>query len=110
MFIDNHEPLRIPSPAPAAADRIGDLLDRYPDLQSLFIAYGFTPLAGTNLRQTIDRWVTVLDACRYMDVDLEAFVAALTAAMPNTYTLSHGSTGSREARPSRRGPTVAVAA
>jgi hypothetical protein len=63
----------------AASNRIGEVLDRHPDLLDTFLAFGFTPLANPVLRRTLARYVTIAQACRRLGVDPEQFLAALNA-------------------------------
>lgn len=63
-----------------ANDRVGAVLDRYPDLLGTFLAYGFQPLSNPLLRRLMARHVTLAAACRHMGVDLGTFVAALNDA------------------------------
>jgi hypothetical protein len=64
----------------APSDRVGAVLDRYPFLLDTFLAFGFRPLSNPLLRRRMARYVTVAAACRYMEVDLETFLAALNDA------------------------------
>jgi hypothetical protein len=64
----------------AASDRVSAILDRYPFLLDTFLAFGFRPLSNPLLRRMMARHVTVAAACRHMDVNLEAFLAALNDA------------------------------
>lgn len=71
-------------PLPASADwlpdgqtKVGELLNRYPDLLPIFLHHGFTPLANPALRRTIARVVTIEQVCRRESVDLDAFLQEL---------------------------------
>jgi hypothetical protein len=64
----------------AAGDRVSAILDRYPALLDTFLAFGFRPLSNPLLRRMMARHVTLAAACRYMDVNLETFLAALNDA------------------------------
>jgi hypothetical protein len=63
-----------------ASHRVGDVLDRYPDLLSTFVAFGFAPLTNPLLRRTVARVVTIAAACRSQNVDPEKLLAALNIA------------------------------
>jgi len=65
-----------------ASDRVSAILDRYPVLLDTFLSFGFRPLSNPLLRRMMARHVTVAAACRHMDVNLEAFLAALYDALP----------------------------
>jgi ABC-type amino acid transport system permease subunit len=56
---------------------VADILDRYPELRSTFLGFGFTPLASPLLRRTLARAVSIERACRYLNVDLAAFLKVL---------------------------------
>jgi hypothetical protein len=62
-----------------ATNRVGEILDHYPELLETFLAFGFKPLANPILRRTIARYVTLAQACRQLRLDLESFLAALNA-------------------------------
>jgi hypothetical protein len=63
-----------------ASHRVGDVLDRYPDLLSTFLAFGFAPLTNPLLRRTVARVVTIAAACRSQNVNSEKLLAALNIA------------------------------
>jgi hypothetical protein len=71
--VDPAEPIQ-------ASHRVGDVLDRYPDLLSTFVAFGFAPLTNPLLRKTVARMVTIATACRSQNVDPEKLLAALNIA------------------------------
>ena len=54
--------------ASPTSNRVGEVLDRYPDLLDTFLAFGFTPLANPVLRRTLARYVTIAQACRRLQV------------------------------------------
>jgi hypothetical protein len=60
--------------------RVGDLLDRYPELLPTFIELGFRPLANPVLRRTVARTVSVAQACRHLGLDLSHVVDVLNRA------------------------------
>ena len=66
---------------PDARTRVGELLDRYPDLLPIFLHHGFTPLANPALRRTIARVVTVEQVCRRESVDLDSFLQELRSSI-----------------------------
>lgn len=61
----------------AASDRVADVLNDEPALLSIFVSFGFAPLTSPLLRRTLARHVTIEAACRHLDVDTQAFLAAL---------------------------------
>jgi hypothetical protein len=80
-----HAPIEIATTHPTGdrsgpimpADRVGDILDRDPDLLSTFLHFGFRPLANPLLRKTLARSISVEQACRRLDVNLGELLAAL---------------------------------
>ncbi len=60
-----------------AAHRVGDVLDHYPQLLQVFLAFGFHPLANPLLRRTLAGRVTLAQACRLVGQDTQALVDAL---------------------------------
>jgi hypothetical protein len=67
-------------PLVTADDRVGDVLNRHPELLSTFLAFGFRPLANPLLRKTLARQVSIGQACRRLNVDVQSLVAALNKA------------------------------
>jgi hypothetical protein len=65
-----------------AADTVGDVLVRHPELLSVFLEFGFRPLATPALRRTVARRVTIDLACQILEADRTAFLAALNARLP----------------------------
>lgn len=63
-----------------ASDRVGAILERYPFLLEIFLAFGFHPLSNPLLRRMMARHITLETACRHMGVDSQAFLAALNDA------------------------------
>lgn len=61
-------------------NRVGEVLDQYPELLETFVSLGFRPLANPLMRRTVARLVTIEQACRQMDVDVGPLIAALNAA------------------------------
>ena len=57
--------------------KVADVLAEYPQSLSVFIDYGFTPLANPILRKTMARVITLEQACRREGVDLTSFMTAL---------------------------------
>lgn len=57
--------------------RVGDVLNRHPELLATFVRFGFTPLTNPVLRRTLARFTTIAAACRRMDVDAAELVTAL---------------------------------
>ncbi|HKI32871.1 MAG TPA: DUF1858 domain-containing protein [Gemmataceae bacterium] len=64
----------------AAAHRVGEVLDRYPELLNTFVTFGFTPLTNPLLRKTVARLVTIERACRAQQVDVDELLTALNIA------------------------------
>jgi hypothetical protein len=61
-------------------NRVGEVLDCYPELLDTFLAFGFKPLANPVLRSTVARFVTIETACRQLGVDTQQLVEALNTA------------------------------
>lgn len=57
--------------------RVGEALDRYPQLLPTFLAFGFKPLASPWLRHTLAQRVTISRACGIVGVDAVAFLMRL---------------------------------
>jgi hypothetical protein len=81
--------LKLPESAPAAPkaeieanDRVGEVLERYPELLETFISRGFGPLANPVLRRTVARRVTISQACLNVGIDAEEFITLLNARRP----------------------------
>ncbi len=74
------------SPAPdrplCATDRVADVISWHPGLMPVFRSFGFHALSNPLLRRTVARRVTLEQACRVGDVDLDTFLIALNAARP----------------------------
>jgi hypothetical protein len=72
--------------APAASEpihvghRVGAVLERYPELLPVFLAFGFKPLANPLLRRMLARNVTIAAACRLQGQEPQALLDALNAA------------------------------
>jgi hypothetical protein len=81
-----------------AGDRVGDVLDRYPELLDTFLALGFRPLASSVLRRTIARRVTIEQACRLLALDVASVLTALNHALP-TGAGAPGKTGEKYSLP-----------
>jgi hypothetical protein len=60
--------------------RVGEVLDRYPNLLDVLLSFGFKPLANPLLRKTIAPYVTIERACRLLNVDMLRLLEALNAA------------------------------
>jgi hypothetical protein len=58
------------------------VLDRHPALLRTFLSLGFRALAGSVLRRTITRRVTVEQACQQLGLDVAPVLAALNRARP----------------------------
>jgi hypothetical protein len=63
-----------------AGQRVGDVLDRYPELLRTFVSFGFAPLTNPLLRKTVARLVTIEGACRGQNVETDQLLAALNIA------------------------------
>jgi hypothetical protein len=66
----------------AAHHRVGEVLDRHPELVETLVSLGFRPLANPLLRHTLARGVTVESACRRAGLETDKVLAALNAARP----------------------------
>jgi hypothetical protein len=77
------EPEPSPPARPDAAigpeDRVGAVLDRYPELLETFLAFGFRPLANPLVRRALAARVTLRGACGLAGVDVDRLIAALNA-------------------------------
>jgi NnrS protein/uncharacterized protein DUF1858 len=73
-----YEPV-IAGKAVRAENRVSEVLDRYPELLSIFVDHGFRPLANPLLRRTLAKRVTIAAACRKLDVDLQSFLDVLNS-------------------------------
>lgn len=62
-----------------SSHRVGDVVERRPELLETFVAFGFHPLARPLLRRTVARHVTIHQACRMMGVDERRLLDALNA-------------------------------
>jgi hypothetical protein len=60
-----------------ATHRVGDVLDRHPELIDVFLKFGFRPLTNPLLRRTIARQTTIATACRTLGVNQEELLTAL---------------------------------
>lgn len=70
----------LPGSPVVAGNRVGEVLDCYPELLDTFVAAGFKPLANPLLRKTVARFITVEQACRREGVEVGQFLATLNAA------------------------------
>lgn len=62
-----------------AQTKVGEVLAHYPQSLSIFLRFGFGPLANPILRKTMARVVTLEQACRREGVSLVELLAALNA-------------------------------
>ena len=70
----------------ATAERlVGEVLEHYPELLPTFLAHGFSMLSNPQLRRTMARVVTLGQACRRLDVDLDEFLAELNRQIAATF-------------------------
>jgi hypothetical protein len=74
----------LPGAPVAAGHRVGDVLDRYPELLPVFLAFDFRPLANPLLRRTLAYTVTVDKACRLTGQETSKLLEALNAAREPT--------------------------
>jgi hypothetical protein len=58
-------------------NRVGEVLDRYPHLLAIFLAFGFKPLASPWLRNTLAPRVTIAQACRFAGIDADTLLMRL---------------------------------
>jgi hypothetical protein len=70
----------VPGAPVVAATVVADVLEAYPELQPVFLSFGFTPLANPLLRRLLAGTVTVGQACRFLGRDQEELLHALNAA------------------------------
>ncbi len=64
-----------------ADDKVGQIVQWYPETLAVLIAKGFTPLENPILRRTMARAVSLRTAARQRDLDEEALVAELNSAV-----------------------------
>lgn len=70
-------------PRPASIDpahRVADVLDWFPATEPVFMDHGFTAIKHAVFRRTLARQVTLSQACRMHNIDLEGFIVALNQA------------------------------
>jgi hypothetical protein len=60
-----------------AQHRVGDVLEHYPHLLAVFLAFGFQPLATPWLRNTLAHRVTIAQACRFVGVNMDELLMRL---------------------------------
>jgi hypothetical protein len=77
---DAYRPPVVPGEPLVAAHRVGDMLDRHPELLDTFRSFGFHALANPLLRRTVARYTTIAGACRLLNVDTQRLLDALNAA------------------------------
>jgi len=67
--------------------RVGNLIDRRPELLAVFLRHGFAPLANPVLRRTMGAVVTVRQACGLHNVSAEVLLSDLqsVAALPSVH-------------------------
>jgi hypothetical protein len=70
----------VPGEPIRASHRVGEVLERYPELLSTFVSFGFTPLTNPLLRKTVARLVTIDAACRGQNVNADDLLASLNTA------------------------------
>jgi hypothetical protein len=73
-------PAYVPGTPIEAEHRVGEVLDRHPELLQTFLALGFRPLANPLLRKTVARHVSIRQACRQLGRQPEEVVEALNHA------------------------------
>lgn len=73
-----------PAAVPIAADvSVAQLVSAHPEALPVLIEAGFTPLANPVLRRTHARSVTLREACRMRNIDLEEVLERLRKACPH---------------------------
>jgi hypothetical protein len=72
----------VPGAAIVAGNRVADVLDQYPELLEVFVNFGFRLLTNPVLRRSLARQVTIIGACRKMDVPLDPLLQALNERRP----------------------------
>jgi len=60
---------------------VGDVLNHYPYLLETFLSFGFQPLANPLFRRTVARFVTIEQACRHVDVDVDLLLESLNGVI-----------------------------
>jgi hypothetical protein len=75
-------PAAAPQPARIEAyHRVADVLDWFPDTESVFLEHGFVAIQAPLLRKTVARQVTLAQAASLRGVDLDELLAALNAVI-----------------------------
>src|SRR5262249_22615414 len=69
----------LPGTPLVATHLVAEVLDQYPYLLETFLTFGFRPLANPLFRRTVARFVTIEQACRHVDVDVNLFLESLNA-------------------------------
>ncbi|HYV35894.1 MAG TPA: NnrS family protein [Gemmataceae bacterium] len=60
-----------------ASHRVGEILSLHPELLSIFLDFGFTPLKNPLARKFVAGRVTLAQACRFLDIAPAPLLAAL---------------------------------
>ncbi|PIQ97967.1 MAG: hypothetical protein COV67_01500 [Nitrospinae bacterium CG11_big_fil_rev_8_21_14_0_20_56_8] len=85
MFYNLYFVLEAPRIEPAAEIspqmKVGEVLNRFPQLMPVFIEQGFTALANPAARSTLAKFVTLEKACEKHGVDCPSFVSTLNNAL-----------------------------
>jgi hypothetical protein len=66
--------------------KVAEVLERYPQTLSVFLARGLAPLRNPALRRTMARVVTIEQACQREGIDLDALLADLRHAIARSQT------------------------
>jgi hypothetical protein len=64
-----------------ASHRVGEILDRYPQLLDTFLTFGFTPLRNPFFRRLVARNVTIVQAGQTLGIDTGELLEALNIAL-----------------------------
>jgi hypothetical protein len=67
----------VPGSPVLSEQRVGAVLEAYPELLPVFLSFGFKPLRSAVWRKTLAPHVTIARACRFLEVDEALFLKTL---------------------------------
>jgi uncharacterized protein involved in response to NO len=65
----------------SGAEKVADVLRNYPQLEDVFVEYGFKNITNPIMRRTVAKKISLDGACEFRGVDRDAFLAALDQAL-----------------------------
>jgi hypothetical protein len=66
--------------------KVGDVLASYPQSLEIFVEHGFAPLRNSVLRRTMSRAITIEQACRREQIDMNQLLDELQRLQTNGLT------------------------